>query len=49
MTNTKVYHWKCKGCGKIIESIYHGQFKFNKKIHQNTCGGNKRKDEKDKT
>lgn len=44
---SKVYSWTCLKCGKVIESLHEGQFKFNKKIHESTCGLNKgeKKDE----
>ena len=34
MVKTKLLRYKCKQCGKVIESIYPNQLAFNKGLHE---------------
>lgn len=33
----KILKWKCKNCGKIIESMYKTQLENNKRNHEISC------------
>jgi len=32
----QIYKWRCPLCGKEVQSLYEGQFKFNVKNHKMT-------------
>jgi PHP family Zn ribbon phosphoesterase len=41
MTETKVYEWKCKKCGKEIKTLNEKQLKFLVETHERSCNEKK--------